>query len=181
MRGVAVRDDDQRVRLCQAVQCLGDAGVRAPGGDLLVHRPRVLLAVLETEPARGAFHGMGDDLVERLVLARALVDPVHLAGLQEVIGDLGRQPVAQDLTDRVVDTEPDQRSVHVERNELVVDIESHESSSVLKPKRPRSGSSADHTCTMVDCQQPGKTATPLWPVPWLADSPGLPSPCEEYE
>ena len=38
-----------------------------------------------------------DDLVERLVLAHALVDPVRLAGLQEVIGDLGRQPVAQDL------------------------------------------------------------------------------------
>jgi hypothetical protein len=125
MRGVAVGDDDQRDRLGQAVQRLGDARVRAPGGDGLVHCPRLFLAVLETDLARGAFHGAGDDLVERLVRARALVDPVRLADPQVLIGDLGRQPVAQDLTHRVVDAELDQRSVHVERHELGLDVESH--------------------------------------------------------
>ena len=61
---------------------------------------------------------MTDDLMERLPLAHALVDPVRVAGPQEVVGDLGRQPVAQHPTDRVIDTEVDQRSVHVERDEL---------------------------------------------------------------
>src|SRR5918998_5550935 len=60
MRVVAVRHDHQRVRLRQALQCLGDAGVRAPGGDVVVHRPRVALAVLQAEPAQGALQGMTD-------------------------------------------------------------------------------------------------------------------------
>jgi hypothetical protein len=71
---------------------------------------------------------MTDDPEERLVLAHAFVDPVRLAGLEDLGGDLDRQPVAQNLTDRVVDTELDQRSVHVERHELRLAVESHEPS-----------------------------------------------------
>ena len=182
MRVVAVRHDHQRVRLCQALQRLGDTGVRAPGGDALVHRPRVALAVLQAEPAHGALHGPGDDLVERLVLAHALVDPVRLAGLQELVGDLGRQPVAQDLTDRVVDAELDQRSVHVERHELRLDVESHESSWCSGQSRPCSA--------LVDCRPYvycGRLSTmygrrPRLHCPVLGSRPaGLPSPCEEHE
>jgi hypothetical protein len=67
-----------------------------------------------------------DDLMERLPLAHALVDPVRAAGPQEVVGDLGREAVAQRPTDRVIDTEVDQRSVHVERDELRLAVECHE-------------------------------------------------------
>jgi hypothetical protein len=146
--GVAVGDDDQRDFLSQAVQCLGDTRVRAPGGDNLVDRLGIGLTVLNAEPARGAFHGVGDDLAERLVIAHALVNPVRLRGLQVLIGELGRQPVTQDLTGGVGNAELDQRSVHVKRNELRLGLEYHESSNIDASSIVDEGSKS-----AVDCRQ----------------------------
>ncbi|MFD6174415.1 hypothetical protein [Streptomyces coeruleorubidus] len=51
---------------------------------------------------------MDHDLVARLALAEALVDPVLVAGPHELGGDLGREPIAPDPADHLVHAEVDQ-------------------------------------------------------------------------